>query len=123
MLNLPHVTDEQITEQLALLSQMAENGEITQWIDSELLTLQETNPILYEFVVDRSQKFAHGAVMVNSVHAIAISFALEYMVLLRIMGRSMEDAKGLETFSSMMDGLFKGKGIEGYDKLDEDNSK
>ena len=123
MLNLPQITDEQVTEQLALLSKMAESGEITQWIDAELLNLQEENPILYEFVVDRSQKFAHGAVMVNNVHAIAISFALEYIVLLKILGNSIEDAKGLEQFSKMMEGLFKGEGIKGYDKLDEDNSE
>ena len=123
MQNLPQITDEQVSAQLELLSELAASDAITQWIDAELLNLQEENPILYEFIVDRSQKFAHGAVMVNSINAIAISFALEYIVLLKILGKSIEDAKGLETFSNMMEGLFKGEKIKGYDKLDEDNSK
>ena len=123
MFSLPKITDTQITDQLIVLAEIVETGEVTQWIDAELVALQEENPILYEFVVDRSQKFAHGAMSVGNAQAIAISFALEYIVLLRILGVSIESAKGLENFSTMMETLFKGEKIKGYDELDIDNSK
>ncbi len=124
MYNLPQITDQQITDQLALLSGLAANDAITQWIDAELLSLQEENPTLYEFIVDRSQKFAHGAVMVSNVHAIAISFALEYIVLLRILGKGLEVANVGKEFSSMMETFYKkDEKIKGYDELGKDNSE
>lgn len=123
MFNLPPITDKQVSDQLELLSNLAESGEITQWIDAELLNLQEENPILYKFVMDRSQRFAHGAVAVGNISAIAISFALEYIVLLRILGTGIETAKGLAQFSSMMETLFKNGKIEGYDELGKDNNE
>src|SRR3972149_5310802 len=118
--NIPKVTEEQVKEQFKLINDLVVGGTLTRWLDAELENLHKDNPILYNFVLERSQKFAMGAMMAHEPHSIAISFALEYVIMLKILGVSFGSILGMEKFNDMMSKWLKGDNING---LDDFNAK
>jgi hypothetical protein len=102
MENLPKVAEKHVKDQFALLNKTIVAGEVQKWLDSELTSLHDKNPVLYHFVVERANKFAVGATMVGDPQAVAISMALEYVLLLNILNKSIVDTVGLSKFADMM---------------------
>lgn len=116
--NIPKITEEQVREQFKLINDLVMGGTLTRWLDTELEALHNANPVLYNFILERSQKFAMGAIMAHEPHNIAISFALEYVIMLNILGIGYGKTVGLEKFSDMMSKWFKNGGIKGLDDFD-----
>lgn len=118
--NIPKIAETHVKEQFKKLNQAIVAGEVQMWLDKELTGLHEKNPVLYHFITERANKFAVGATMVNDPQAVAISMALEYIILLKILNTSIGAMLGLEKFSDMMKGWFPGsddlKGIDGIGK-------
>jgi len=102
MENLPKIAEKHIKEQFKQLNKTIVAGEIQHWLDGELQGLHDKNPILYHFIVERANKFAVGATMVGDPHSIAVSLALEYVLLLNILNASISDVFGLTKFTDMM---------------------
>jgi len=95
---IPKVSEKQIKEQGEQLKAMITKGAVTEWLDSQLKALAATNPVLYQYLMEHSQKFAMGAVMVDA-QSIAMSQALEQVMLLTLIGgsyRANEDLKKFE---------------------------
>ena len=121
---IPKITEEQVKEQFKLINDLVVGGTLTRWLDEELEKLHNENPVLYGFIVERSHKFAMGAIMTHEPQSIAISFALEYMILLKIVGISFGKTLGLETFANNMSKwLGKNGKIEGLDEFGNDKNR
>ena len=116
--NIPTVTEDMVTEQFMLLSQVVSNGTLTSWLNEELEGLRTSNPVLYKFIIERSQKFAMGAMMSREPQGVAISFALEYLILLRVLGLGFGKLIGAEKFSNMMNKWLGNDNLKGLDDFD-----
>ncbi len=118
--NLPKIAEKHVKEQFKVLNQAIVAGEVQKWLDSELTSLHEKNPVLYHFITERANKFAVGATMVGDPQAVAISMALEYIILLNILSTSLADMMGLGKFTDMMTKWFPGNdelnGLSGIGK-------
>jgi hypothetical protein len=59
-----------------------------------------------------------GAIMSREPQFIAISLALEYIILLRVLGVGFSNSIGIEKFGNMMKGWLKGDNLKGLDDFD-----
>jgi len=123
MENLPVITDKHIREQFKALNQSITQGQVQQWLDEQLTALQTTNPTLYKFLTDRANKFAMGALAVSDPQSIAVSIALEYMLILGVINLGIGSSVTDSEFSDTMSKWFGTDGLKGLDKLDDGESK
>ncbi len=117
MEHLPKVGEKHIKEQFASLHKSIVAGEVQRWLDGELTKLHDSNPILYHFLIERANKFAVGATMVGDPQAVAVSMALEYIILLNILNASLGDVIGLGKFTDMMTKWFNPDDLSGLNGL------
>ncbi len=117
--NIPKVTDEQIKAQFIILNEVVSNGTLTTWLNDELEGIRLSNPVLYKFIIERSQKFAMGALLSREPQGIAISYALETIILLRVLGVGFGNSLSIEKFGGMMKDWLKGDSLKGLDDFDE----
>jgi hypothetical protein len=115
--NLPKVAENHIKEQFKALNKHIVAGEVQKWLDTELQSLHDSNPVLYHFVTERANKFAMGALMSGDPQAVAISMALEYLILLKILNTSIGDMLGLGKFTDMMTNWFGNDELKGLNGL------
>lgn len=104
--HLPKVSEDQIKEQFKILNQAIVEGQVQQWLNTELGSLHETNPVLFHYIVERANKLAVGAMMVGDPNSISVSLALEYVLLLNILNIGIGSGIGLKEFGGMMKGWF-----------------
>lgn len=116
---IPKVSDTQVSSQNKDMRLRITQGTITQWLDEQLRSLAESNPILYKYIMEHSQKFAMGAVMVQDPQSIAMSLALEQILLLNLLGASYKTNKDLKGFSELMNGWWGENDIKGLDDFDK----
>ena len=113
MEELPKINEAQIAKLETEMRQRIVQGTMTNWLDEQLKALANTNPILYKYVMEHSQKFAVGSMMVQDVQSIAVSITLEYILLLSIIGMSFTNSKELKNFTDFWGKFFpKGLGNE-----------
>jgi hypothetical protein len=122
MNNIPKTDKSIIREILADMQEVAKSGqqEMNIWLDNNLNKLKEENPVLYNYIVDRAERFAAGASTIGGgdIRAIALSYTIEQLMLLSIIDKSLLSAKDLKAFDGMMDcWLGKDKKLDGYDTL------
>jgi len=115
--HLPKIDEEQITKQLNILTEQVTKGAIKNWLNDELQNLHDKNPILFQYIVERANKFAVGAVMVGDPNSVSVSMALEYMLLLNIINAGIDSTVVLSKFTDMMGNLLKGGDLEGLEGL------
>ena len=118
--HIPKIAEDQIKEQFNMLDQRIAQGQVKNWLNEELETLHETNPILFHYIVERAKKFAIGAIMVGDPNSASVSLALEYMLLLGIINDGIGSTLGLKQFTDKMKNWFKNdddlKGLDGIGK-------
>ena len=119
MEHLPKIAEEVIKEQFKVLNQHIIQGQVQDWLSGELQTLHETNPVLFHYIVERANKFAVGAMMVGDPNSVSMSMALEYVLLLNILGAGIGKTIGLKQFSDMMKDWFKGDDLKGLNDMDK----
>jgi len=116
MEEIPKITDIQLAKHNEEVNQMVKDGVLVDWLNDQLKSLAQDNPLLYKHIMEHTQKFSMGAVMVQDPHAIAISLALEQLILLMLVGNCYKENKDLKSFSDLMSNWFSG-GIEGLDDI------
>lgn len=119
MEELPKITNVQILRHNEDIKAMADDGSLVQWLDEQLKALSKENPLLYKYLMEHTQKFAMGAIMVQDPHAIAVSLALEHLVLLSLIGDSYKETKEIKNFSDLMTTWFS-DGIKGLDEFEKE---
>ncbi len=117
---LPKISEEQVKEQFDILNQYIIQGDIQHWLNKELQNLYEKNPILFRYVSERAQKFAIGAVMVGDPNSISLSMALEYILILNILGMGIDNGVGLKQFTDSMRNWFNDDDLKGLDSIGEE---
>lgn len=117
---LPKISEEQVKEQFDILNQYIIQGDIQHWLNKELQNLYEKNPILFRYVSERAQKFAIGAVMVGDPNSISLSMALEYILILNILGMGIDNSVGLKQFTDSMRNWFNDDDLKGLDSIGEE---
>lgn len=120
MEELPKIKDSHITRQEEELRDMMAQGTIMPWLSEQLKSLAEENPLLYKHIMEHTQKFAMGVIMVQDPQAIAISMALEQLVLLTLLVNAYKDNKDLKRFTDFMNTVFP-SGIKGLEDLGKDS--
>lgn len=100
--NLPKISDKHINNQNNDMRQLIAGGDITNWLDKQLMLVADKNPHLYKYMMEHSHKFAMGAVMVGDPQSIAMSHVLEQVMLLTLLVNSMKDMEDLQNFSTMI---------------------
>ena len=115
--HLPKIIEEQVVEQFNILQQHIIKGQVKHWLNNELKSLQEKNPILFRYIVERANKFAVGALMVGDPNSVSVSMALEYILLLNILNAGIGKTMGLTQFTSMMKDWFKGEDLKGLNDV------
>lgn len=124
MEEVPKITSDNILRHEEEVRYHMENGTITTWLEEQLSNLNNVNPILYQYIMEHSQKFAMGAVtMLRDPQSIAISMALEQVILINMIGKSHMENKEIANFSSLMNTWFGGKSIEGLNDFGVDKDK
>jgi len=116
---IPKISDSQVIQQNKDMRQRISSGTITQWLDEQLRSLANSNPILYKYIMEHSQKFAMGAMMVQDPQSIAMSLALEQTLLLTLIGAAYKGNKNLQDFTNLMKDWFGNGEIKGLDDLGE----
>lgn len=114
---IPKIAREVVEEQLGLLEQKAKSGQIQRWLDEMLTNLHNNNPILYHYITERSRKLAVGAMMIGDPNSLAVTLALEYLVLLNVLGQGYDKSINLQNFKNMMTNWFNNGEPNGLDKL------
>lgn len=114
---LPKVSNKHINNQNNGMRQLITGGGVTTWLDEQLRFMAKNNPFLYKYVMEHSQKFAMGAVMVGDPQSIAMSHVLEQMMLLTLLDTSMKDDEELQQFDSMMKGWLGKDNLEGLNDV------
>lgn len=104
---LPPIDSSQIVQQEEMLRQRIEAGTINQWMAEQLDYLAQNNPILYEYVMDHAKKLAFGVAMMDP-RSIAMSVALEHILLLTLVGSSIKGKKELNDFVKIWGKFFPG---------------
>lgn len=117
---IPNMSEEVINKQFQVINDLVINGNLNTWIDTELETMKNSNPVLYKFILNRSQNFAASAIIAHDIRSISLSFALEIIIFIKILETTIGDSGKLEEFTNYMRGLLKDAKIEG---LDEFNNK
>jgi hypothetical protein len=115
MKDLPKVNLRAIIEQNEQMKKMVQDGSITGWLDSQLRELSQNNGDLYKFVIDHAQKFAMSVGMSQDTNQIALSQALESVMLLKLICGGLEIRQNLVDFEQRMQKLLKGENLEGLD--------
>jgi len=119
MEEIPKITISQILKHEEELKQRIADGTVVPWLHEKLEVLAKENPFLYKYMMEHTQKFAMGALMIQDPQAIAVSLALEQIVLLALIGNSYKDNADLKNFTDLMKGWF-GNGIKGLEDLKDD---
>jgi len=114
---IPKIAKEVVEEQLSLLEQKAKSGQIQYWLDEMLTNLHSNNPVLYHYITERSKKIAVGAMMIGDPNSLAVTLALEYLVLLNVLGQGYDKSISLQNFRNMMNSWFNKNELNGLDKL------
>jgi len=122
MEEVPKITSNNIAKHEEEVYHHLENGTIASWLSEQLSELANSNPILYQYVMEHSQKFAMGAMMIRDPQSIAISMALEQVILLNMIGASHRENIDVTKFSNLMNTWFGGKGIDGLEDMGVDKS-
>lgn len=117
MEEIPKITHNQIAQHEEEIRRKIAQGAIAQWLDEQLKNLASENPILYQYVMEHTQKFAIGASMVQEPQAIAVSLALEQLLLLTLIGDSYKSNKEFKHFTDLMSKAFGNSGVKGLDAL------
>lgn len=117
--NIPKIGKEQIKQQFDVLHQQIAQGQLQGWLNGQLESLHEKNPVLFHYITERAKKLAMGAMMVGDPNSISISLALEYVLLLNILNASIGSSLGLKEFGNMMKDLLKGNELKGLNELGE----
>ena len=120
--NIPKIGNDNIRDTFLAFREVIAAGNVQSWIEEELQALSDENPVLHEFITDRANRFALGAAMVNDPRSVALSMAIEYMLLLKVLSSGIGTVKGLEKFSDEMQKWFP-NGLEGLDGLGEGEDK
>ena len=115
--HIPKIAREVVEEQLNILEQKAKDGQIQLWLDEMLTNLQNDNPVLYRYITERSKKLAVGALMINDPDSLAVTFALEYLLLLTVLGQGYAKQLKLQNFIEMMNSWFNRDELDGLDEL------
>ena len=121
--DIPKIPEDLIKEQFEMLQSHITQGHVKDWLNGELQTLHETNPVLFHYLIERAQKFAMGAVMVGDPNSISVSLALEYILLLNILNSGIHRTIGLTDFKDMLTRWVGKDGLNGLNDLGEDKSK
>ena len=119
---IPKITEKHITEQNKDMRQRVSGGDVTRWLDEQLRWLSSNNPILYKYVMEHAQKFAMGVMVAQDPQAVAMSHALEMIMLLVMVGSSLEDAESIDKFGNMMKSWLKDTELEGLNNLGENGT-
>jgi hypothetical protein len=115
---LPKIEEKQIKSELESIVATIKDGQLQKWLDTQLESLHQSNPKLYEYITTRSQLFANGIMSVSrEPHSIILSLALEYILLLRVLDSSLAAEESLENFKGLMDKWFGNKGIDGLNNV------
>lgn len=112
---IPSIEDKLLGEQTEELKEKINAGKITDWLNEELMWLSSHNPVLYKYLTDHAQKFAMGAVMVGDPHSIAMSQALEQIMLLKLIDLTLVGNEELKKFTAAMEKMLGGGKIDGLD--------
>lgn len=122
MEEIPKITHNQVAQHEEEVRRRIAQGNVAQWLDEQLKKLASENPILYKYVMEHTQKFAIGASMVQEPQAIAVSLALEQLLLLTLVGDSYKSSKELKGFIDLMSNWLP-NGIKGIDKLKDSENE
>jgi len=114
---IPKIAGDVVEEQLGILEQKAKSGQIQYWLDEMLTDLHNSNPVLYYYITERSKKLAAGAMIIGDPNSLAVTLALEYLVLLNVLGRGYDKSINLQNFKNMMSSWFNKGELDGLDKL------
>jgi len=114
---IPFIKDELLGDQARELKDKLDSGVITEWLNEELRWLSTNNPALYKFITEHAQKFAMGVVMVGDPHSIALSQALEQVLLLGLVNATLRGKEELQKFEQMMSKFFPNGKINGLEGL------
>ena len=117
--HIPKIAEEQIREQFEILAQQISQGQIQQWLNGQLQSLHDKNPVLFHYLVNRANTFAVGVTMVGDPNSISVSMAVEYMLLLNILNTGIGSAIGLKQFADMMKKWLKGEDLKGLNSVGE----
>ncbi len=122
MEELPKITNSQIAKTTEEIQAHVDDGTLVQWLDEKLKALSKENPLLYKYLMEHTQRFAMGAVMVKDPQSIAISLTLEHLLLLSLIGDSYKENKEMANFSDLMTNWF-GDGIKGLNEFDKEEEE
>lgn len=115
--HIPKILEGQVKGQFDIVRQQINAGQLQEWLNKELENLHEKNPVLFHYIVERTKKFAMGAMMVGDPNSVSISLALEYVILLNILNTGIGSTAGLKQFGDMMKGWLKGDELDGYNEV------